>query len=147
MAGKRGKSGRPPKPDAIRIAEGTYRKDRHGDPESKPKPQGLSKRPTLTLPESRAFWNEYVPKLVELGIAKETDAPRLQMLAESWGLLRRAVKACNADPLDKDARIAFAEYSRQFASAAAEFGMNPADRARIIVEKPQKSRIQGRNRG
>jgi phage terminase small subunit len=82
-----------------------------------------------------------------MGIAADIDAPRLQMLCESWALLRSATKALNDDPLDRDTRIAYAEFTKQFASAASEFGMNPADRSKIILDKPKKTTIQSRKRG
>jgi hypothetical protein len=85
--------------------------------------------------------------LIEQGIATASDTPRLQAMAEAWALLRMATKLVNSDPIDKDNRIAYAEYSRQFATAAAEFGMNPVARTRITVETKTKPRIQGRTRG
>ena len=65
----------------------------------------------MTHPEARAFWDRYVPVLIEQGIATATDAPRLQMMAEAWALLRIATKALNKNPINKDTRIAYAEYS------------------------------------
>ncbi|MEM8668736.1 MAG: P27 family phage terminase small subunit [Planctomycetota bacterium] len=141
------KRGRPPKPDAIKIAEGTYRSDRHGDQDAKPKAEGVPVRPEMAMPEAKEFWDQYVPMLVEMGVAKRADTPRLQALAESWALLRRATKAVNDDPIDKYARIAYGEYSRQFTTLANEFGMNPIARSRIIIDKPQKKSIAGRKRG
>ncbi|MEO9591875.1 P27 family phage terminase small subunit [Rhodopirellula bahusiensis] len=100
----------------------------------------------MTHPEARAFWDRYVPVLIEQGIATATDAPRLQMMAEAWALLRIATKALNKNPINKDTRIAYAEYSRQFAAAASEFGMTPVARSRIVIEKQAKPKIKGRSR-
>jgi phage terminase small subunit len=69
------------------------------------------------------------------------------MMCEAWALYRAAIRALKKNPLDKDARISYAEYARQFANAASEFGMNPSDRSRIIVDAPKKQGIQGRKRG
>jgi len=84
-----------------------------------------------------------------MGVAKSIDTPRLQNMCELWALLRRATKAVNSDPLDKDSRIAFAEYSRQFAAVADQFGMTPTGRARIVLDdgKEKQPTIQPRQRG
>lgn len=147
MAGKPGRSGRKPKPDSLKLAKGTYRADRFGDPSSKPDPGGVPEMPEFTLKESEEFWKEYIPMLVQLRIATSADAPRLQMMAEAWGLLRKATAAVNNDPIDKDARIAYAEYAKQFQLAAAEFGLNPSARSKIILPETKKPTIQGRQRG
>lgn len=148
MSGKPGKSGRRPKPDVLKLAKGTYRADRSGDPDKKPKPDGVPMRPKMSMPEARAFWDRYVPELVRIGVAKQIDSARLQAMCEAWALLRLATKAVNADPIDKDARIAYAEYSRQFAQAADQFGMNPVGRTRIQVDTDDsKPSIAPRKRG
>lgn len=146
MAGKAGRSGRKRKADAIKIATGTFYHYRDGDPEAKPQAKGEPSKPTGLLPDAEEFWDQYVPLLVEMGVAKSSDGPRLQAMAEAWALLRMATKAVNQDPLDKDARISYAEYARQFANAAADFGMNPSSRSRITIDKPAKPAITGRQR-
>ena len=131
----------------MRLADGTYRADRHGDLDSKPKAKGEPTRPKFSDPVARKFWDEYVPQLVEMGVAKATDAARLQNLCELWALVRKATKAANDDPLDKNARIAYVDYTKHFANAASEFGLNPSARSRIMIDKPSKPAIQGRQRG
>ena len=147
MAGKPGRSGRKRKADSLKIADGTYRADRSGDPDSKPKPLGKPTKPEFEGQEASDFWDKYVVELIDLGVATSLDAPRLQHLCEVWALLRRATVAVDEDPLEKMARIAYAEYSRQFGTLASEFGLNPASRSKIEIERSKPAGIQGRKRG
>ena len=147
MAGVAGRSGRKRKPDSIKILQGTYRSDRQGAPELKPSPDGAPVKPEFALPEAGAFWDAYVPELVRMGVAAAVDAPRLQLLCESWALLRRATDRLNEDPFDKVARCAQAEYSRQFTAATSEFGLTPSARSRIQVQvKATEPPFKPRNR-
>lgn len=148
MAGKPGRSGRKRKSDVLKIANGTYRADRDGDPDLKPTPIGEPKRPRFRLKAASQFWDQHVPELVRMGVASSIDAPRLQTMCEAWALLRAATSAVNKDPISQPARAAYAEYSRQFSTAASEFGLNPSSRSRIqVVIKKQVTGIKGRTRG
>lgn len=147
MAGKPGRSGRRPKPDVLKIAQGTYRAKRSGNPKDKVDVKGAPKKPHFENPYADALWDETVKELVELGVATKIDAPLLRTMCELWGLYRMAYEIAEKDPTDKDARIAVVSYVAKFEQVAARFGLNPSDRGRIKIEKPKQSVTQARKRG
>lgn len=105
---------------------------------------GKPQKPTDLDPIASNFWDEIVPKLVRLGLARRVDAPSLQALAEIWSLYRRSVAIANANPIDKDARIAVTSYKTAFDSLASKFGLTPRDRERM--DAPRRA-VSKRNRG
>lgn len=103
------------------------------------KPQGLSG-------EAGEFWDKWVPRLTEMGVARKIDEPMLQAMCEMWGLYRATFKIVASKPDDKDARIALTSYKTAFDNVAARFGMSPRDRERLTVETPNGEQPQGKLR-
>lgn len=144
MAGKRGKGGRPPKPVPVRIADGTHRNDRHGSVDALVQPAEAPEKPHFENAAAADLWDTLVAELIELGVAKSTDAALLQSMCEMWGLYRAAYSVAEQDPTDKDARIAVTSYWAKFETAASRCGMNPTDRGRLRINKPDKGGVRRR---
>lgn len=147
MAGKRGRSGRRPKPRVLHIAEGTHRDDRHGAVGDSFDAEGAPEKPEFSNPWAAQLWEQEVSDLINRGIAKKLDRAMLQSMCELWGLYRHSLSIAEDNPIDKDARIAVATYWAKFEQAAARFGMNASDRSRLKIEKPKTPLIQQRKRG
>lgn len=147
MAGKKGRSGRRPKPDALKIASGTYRADRSGDLASKVTPEGKPERPHFTNPDAAAMWDREVEELMRVGVATVLDGPMLQIMCELYGLYRASYAIAELDPTDKDARIATATYATKVDAIASRFGLNASDRGRLKVDVAKPAGIQARKRG
>lgn len=139
MAGKKGRSGRKPaKPDAVRLADGTYRSDRHGLIELKPQAGGLPRKPIFACRHAEQLWDDIAAELAEIGVVKRIDASLLQSLCELWGLYRKSYAIAAQRPIDRDARISVVAYWAKFEQAAARFGLNPQDRSRLQIDKPKQ---------
>lgn len=146
MAGKRGRGGQPPKPTALRLADGTHHRYRHGDPTEALAAESLDapERPHFENAAAADLWDSVVPRLINLGIAKETDAAMLRSMCEMWGLYRAAYAAAEQDATDKDARIAVTAYWAKFETAASRFGLNASDRGRMRVETHKSGGVRRR---
>lgn len=127
--------GRPGKPIAQHILQGTYRPDRHalsaeatGEPS---KPEGLTG-------EAGALWDDIVPQLVASGIAKAVDGPALLALCRWWQVWREIdakLQATPSYPLTMQASAAWKAYS----AIASKFGLDPSSRASLKVPPPPKT--------
>lgn len=87
------KGGRKPKPTGIKIADGTFRADRHGDPTSEVHQEPLSEIPEVPqqLQETgREKWLAAVNAMIGLGILEERYLPTLLVYGQAWD---RKVKA------------------------------------------------------
>lgn len=131
--------GRPRKPIAEHVLDGTYRSDRHGD--SPWMPNGEPQMPAWLSPEARELWQSLVPSLTT--IATEVDAASLTAMCDWWALYRQTRTALD---LVQD-RESTAYYKllqlaglcwNNFSGIAAKFGLSPSDRAKLQVPQPQQ---------
>ena len=65
-----GKRGFPAKPIAIRMAEGTYRPDRHGNATA---PSGRPTKPKRLAGVAEARWRRVLDRLDTIGVLAKTD--------------------------------------------------------------------------
>ncbi|MEM8866507.1 MAG: P27 family phage terminase small subunit [Planctomycetota bacterium] len=147
MAGKKGKSGRPRKPQLLQIAEGTHRSDRHGASGDAVCVDGKPEKPNFSNPWADELWETDIAPLIELGVITRTDSSIAQTTCEMYGLYRMCYELAEQDPTDKDTRIAVTAYWAKYEQGASRLGLNPSDRARMKVEKKKPNSIQGRKRG
>ena len=84
------------------------------------------------------MWDQVVADLTSRGIAKKIDTAMLISLCELWGLYRQAMNAAKTMPTNKDARISVVTYWAKWEVAAATFGLNPSDRARLQINDEAK---------
>lgn len=70
-----------------------------------------------------------------------SDAEALRALCDLWQLRMQVLPELLESPADKNLRIAFNNYTRQFLTLAAKFGLTPSDRARLgeEAEEPQQN--------
>ena len=145
MAGNH-RSGRKPKPPEFHVLAGTFRADRHGDPNAI-KPAGVPLRPENLSADEAWCWDMGVSHLVRLGVVQELDSALLWSMCELWGLYRQCVEMAKLMPADKDVRIATVAYWGKFEVACARFGLNASDRMRLKMPSGREpGEIKVRNR-
>jgi len=88
-----------------------------------------------------------IPKLLKMGVAKESDSESLTQMCQAWAATQKAWEKVEQDPIQKDARCAYLGYLAQWQKIAQNFGMTPADRARLRAEKTEKPKVRTRKRG
>lgn len=136
-------AGRPPKPLALHIADGTFRRDRHGGTANA---SGAPEKPSGMQPEAVALWDMVTPELVKLSVVGSIDATVLRRLCETWVLYRRALAVAELDPCDKDARAAVATYGKMVDFLLNQLGMSPGGRMRLALERNEAPVIARRKR-
>ena len=128
------KTGRPPKPTALKIIAGNPGKrpinalePNAGDIDTKP-PADLSEAAT-------AHWERLAPMLAKSGVLKQSDRDLLFVYCESYAVWLDSVR-------DGKINVSLLAQLRQMLG---EMGMTPAARSRIIVDKP-KDKADGKAR-
>jgi hypothetical protein len=119
--------GRPRKSQQQHHLEGTYRPRNH-DLVAEPDASGDPIRPEGLDENGVWLWDLVVTKWMG-----EIDSAQLEQLCETWSLLKIAIADCKADPRDKNARLTFSAHSQAFNALAGKFGLNPRDRAGLVV--------------
>jgi len=128
--------GRPPKPTQTKKLEGNPGKRPLS--EAEPKAAGRPMRPESLTGDAAWLWDQVVEELGSSGVAKQIDTAMLWSLCEMWGFYRRAAKAAEEHPFDKDVRIAVTGYWSAFERAASKFGLDPATRSRLRTGNEDK---------
>lgn len=118
---------------------GRFKESLHADRDKIAPAIGEPVRPAHLKGEALKHWKENLPRLMANRTIGESDTAAFVLLCETWALLRKALAAVNKYPTDKDSRIAFGEYSRQWIALAAKLGLTSLDRSRILVDKPAES--------
>lgn len=140
-------AGRPPKPTNLHLVRGTKSQVGRTRPKggAEPDPSYLQDlTPAAWLPDSaKAIWNEIAPKLSRAKLLTELDVPELERICVAVARYRRMTLkteehmvmrneetgALSISPLVLVQQM----YANQAHSGMAKFGMNPADRSRVIV--------------
>ncbi len=146
-----GAGGRPPKPTAIKELEGNPGKRPLND--SEPKFIALvADAPPPWLDElGREHWLYHAPLLAKAGVLSEADASLLAAAAEQWSVYRRASAATKGKSNrtlvglnrfgERVPRIEVGIARNALASYMAlmrEFGVGPASRSKVRVDKPEE---------
>lgn len=122
-------AGRPPKPIAKHILEGTYDKRRHSH-RYEPKGDGVPVMPPelASDPVAAESFQRNAAALSALGIATQLDSAALAAQAVVWSMLRKL----HAKP-DKSWHefCALVALDKQWAAMADKLGMTPVGRARL----------------
>jgi P27 family predicted phage terminase small subunit len=137
----------PKKPTALKILQGTDRADRRN--KNEPKPPVSAPNPPEHLSEyAKEEWDNITKILLPLGLLTELDKAALSGYCQAYGRWRLAEEQLNKEslvietqsgnviqnPLVGIANKAM-EHMRKFICI---FGLSPADRSRVSVEKPKK---------
>ena len=140
--------GRPRKPDALKVLDGTWSASRDGNLEDVVLPVGVPAKPDALPPRAAAFWDEIVPQLIETGCVAEIDGIMLAELAGWYGRYRQWAEPLDAGELDDvDSRrrlLGACAAWKQFEQLAAKFGLNPVDRSRLRVTPKKESKLPRR---
>jgi phage terminase small subunit len=136
--------GRPPKPLALKVLDGTFRADRDASTLSSGiAADGTPDKPADLLDQAGLFWDRFVPELVRFGVAKGIDTPQLTSLCVSWGEMERCREAIQAlDPRSKKyfrLQHQHAVWKKAFDVLASKFGMTPVDREKLHIDKPKEN--------
>ncbi len=137
------------KPTELKVLDGSFRADRHGDPHSVPA-SGEPEPPTTLSVEERACWDELVPLLLEMGVAKKQDSKEIANMCRWWVEFTRAMDYLkNLKPSHKRyprAVQATVITFNAFERIVGRFGLTPADRAKIRANTAQTSKIRTRSK-
>jgi len=158
-----GKRGPMPEPNALRLAKGTYRKDKHGDIDKELKPDivPLIKPPSSLGVKGRSVWNRVGETLVKLNLLSVNDYETFQLYCETYDFEHdmqiqiakdgHFVKTKTGALLVHPGVRLLRECLRDRARLARLFGMNPSDRTAAIVSAKDNpintSKIATRQRG
>lgn len=141
--------GRPPKPTALKLIQGTARPDRLNKREPKPK-LGAPSCPSHLDQAARNEWRRVVPELVKLGVISRIDAATLAAYCQNYsrwvaaelelekhgGLTyvgeKGMIRKHPAVGIAHDAMAAMKAF-------AAEYGLTPASRARVHGSKEDEA--------
>jgi P27 family predicted phage terminase small subunit len=139
----------PKKPTPLKILQGTDRADRRNKNEPKPKP-AIPDPPEHLSEYAKKEWDKITKILLPLGLLTDLDAAALAGYCQAYGRWRLAeeelekspglvIKTISGNyiqnPLVGIANKAM-EHLRKFITM---FGLSPADRSRVSVEKQKQS--------
>jgi P27 family predicted phage terminase small subunit len=149
------------KPNALHKQNGTYRPSRHGNFDTNPVPPPLDevpKPPAYLGAEGRREWNRLLGSLIEMDIVGECDLGMLEIACfffeqyrelteylardrDEHGKLRRkyALARYLIGKTTQDAMIytALRQSYSEYARIVYKFGVSPAERSRIHVEREE----------
>jgi len=149
-------AGRPPKPTAIKLLQGTFRPGRAME-EPKPALLVAAPKPPKTLPaklhkRARAEWNRVARDLVKLGLLTNLDLVALECyclayermhvaedaLADGNGLTVITPNGFKQQRPEVSIALQSRKETRDF---LVQFGMSPASRSRVSAKKKQEGEI------
>ncbi len=136
------KPGKKPMPNALKVLTGNERYINKNEPEpDKPLETGP---PVWLSDKGREKYKELFPKLIGLGMVKETDIISFDMMFIHWDLAHKAAKNLREDGITiKDNRRverknpnlqAFRDNSLAYLRYASLFGLDPSSRSSMSVD-------------
>ena len=148
-----GKRGFTAKPLAIRMTEGTYRHDRHGNCVV---PFGIPSKPKRLKGAAAAHWRWVCDRLEIIGVLAKTDVQAIARYCEAlteydvateemakFGHLRVVDGELKLTPCVRVTNALRIELRRM----EQEFGLTPASRASLHVQPQAESVVSSRKRG
>lgn len=142
------RTGRKPKPTALKELAGNPGGRELNDAEPQPAPADPERVPYRLLPKARRFWLDNAPRLSALGLLSEIDLPAFQMMATHFGVAVQAAELIRSEgimtkdehQLDRKhpALQVLRDNSAAFRTYAAEFGMTPSARSRVRADVPEE---------
>jgi P27 family predicted phage terminase small subunit len=94
-----GRRGPPPKPAALKKAQGTFRKSREKARDGVAMPAGAPPCPASLKGAARAVWEEVVPALIELGTLSKVDGGVLESYCRSLAQARKLDDVSKSEPV------------------------------------------------
>lgn len=145
--------GRPAKPVAIHVAEGTYRKSRHGG--AAVAPSGIPVKPDWLGDAGSACWDSVIDRLqLTEGLLAQVDANALALYCDAWEDYHNAIKVLN-----EEGPICIGEKGGQYPHPAVGmknnarativklgslFGMDPSSRSALKVQPAKSTGVRRR---
>ena len=137
------RAGRRPKPSAIKRLEGNPGKRKLNDREPQPE-KTAPPCPEWLEPDAKEEWNRLSSHMEELGILTEVDMAAFASYCQAYARWKRAeeelttlgrtIVKTNSGYWQQVPQVAIAQsYLKIMTKAAAEFGLTPASRSRIIA--------------
>ncbi len=137
--------GRPPKPTAVKAAEGNPGKRPLNRGELQ-EPSKAPRCPRFLDKEGRRLWRQLSAILLRRRVIREEDQMMLANLCQAWSTLQLAYKQLAAKPektrlTRKDGvrnplLLIIRDQVQIINSIGARFGFSPADRARLAFDEP-----------
>lgn len=135
--------GRPPKPKALHVAQGTYQPSRHGGSEPSSGDGALLRPAKCRLTgDAKKFWDSEIPKLQKLGVIDAADSAAVFMMCRWWAIWRAADKELEQIQSGKKKGNAYTAMIRarmaqnSWQALAIQFGLTPVARAKLRAEPP-----------
>jgi len=139
-------AGRRPKPTAIKKNEGNPGKRKLSKLEPRPA-QGEPDRPKHLVGEAKREWERIVPELLDMGVLTKVDRVALCAYCQcyaDWCAAKKEVKkfgrilkAPSGYPVVNPSIGIANTAMREMRAFLIEFGLTPASRTRLKVEKPE----------
>lgn len=140
------------KPNQLHIADGTFRKDRHGLPDSNPEPETVKKAlnpPCHLNKHAKAEWRRLSQGMIEEGLLANIDLSALEIACNWFGIYRDVAEELNKLPSlfnyleqkssQTNASIATMEKAyRSYTEIVYKFGVTPVERSKIQIEKKKE---------
>ena len=137
------------KPTKLKLLEGTARADRRLKNEVDP-PVGMPESPAHVTGTARAEWDRMSQYLFNLGLLSECDMAALAAYCVAYGRWADAESMLNQSPslivetqqgnIIQSPLVGVANTAMKLMlKSATEFGMTPAARTRVAVQKQEKS--------
>lgn len=135
--------GRKPKPTAVKVLEGNPGKRQLNIHELKPKTESIPVCPDWLEDEAKAEWERLAKNLFELGILTELDVSVFAAYCQAYARWREAeefisqhgaIVKTKTGYWQQVPQVAIAHQNQKIMmQAAAEFGLTPSARSRIIA--------------
>lgn len=145
-----GKRGPKPVPTKILEARGSWRANRPEEPDAAP---GVPQCPGWLAefdPFAAEVWRDVMPLLVAQGTVAQIDWLALASLCQNFSLWRRSAELVEcAEPGTPEWRRLYSTANQalgQVLRLSSRFGLTPADRAGLHVEKEDKPKESGKSR-
>jgi P27 family predicted phage terminase small subunit len=143
--------GRPPKPTALKLLQGTFRKDRARKREPRPKVGDRPpSAPSYLGKIARAEWTRLAKRLHVLGLLTEVDRSKFAMYCQAYARWQEAEQVITDQGMtfmtDKGyvcqrPEVSISNKQCEIArKIGAEFGLDPAARSRIDVDVPEREK-------
>lgn len=140
--------GRPRKPTALRLIEGTGRPCRVNRNEPVPRP-GPVTCPRWLVPEAKKLWRQLAPEMRRLGLLTPLDRGPFAALCQCWARWRQAEEVLAEEGMSMPGHRGVlrkhpltsvaAQYQAALKVWCQEFGLTPAGRSRISVDRKPES--------
>ena len=148
-------AGRKPKPTAVKVLEGNPGKRKLNTREPAPG-NGLPECPEWLLPEAKEEWHRLCLKLNQMGVLTEADRAAFAAYCQSYARWKEAQEHIDAEGATYQTEKGMIRPNpwvatsnteqRLMLQAAAEFGLTPSARSRIIagsgIEKDVKDEME-----